>query len=31
MNEFGALVELYWQGKTEVLGEEHNTASVVDV
>jgi uncharacterized membrane protein YpjA len=22
MNEYGALVEWYWQGKTEVLGEE---------
>jgi hypothetical protein len=27
---YGALVEWYWQGKTEVLGEKHYTASVVD-
>jgi hypothetical protein len=31
MNECGALVEWYWQGKTEVLGEKHYTALVVDV
>jgi hypothetical protein len=30
MNEYGALVEWYWHGKTEVLGEKHYTASVVD-
>jgi hypothetical protein len=30
MNEYGALVEWYWQGKTEVLGENHYTAYVVD-
>ena len=30
MNEYGAMVERYWQGKTEVLGEEHYTAWVVD-
>jgi hypothetical protein len=30
MSEYGALVEWYWQGKTEVLGEEHYTACVVD-
>jgi hypothetical protein len=30
MNEYGAMVEWYWQGKTEVLGEEHYTACVVD-
>ena len=29
MNEYGAMVEWYWQGKTEVLGEKH-TAWVVD-
>ena len=26
----GAMVEWYWQGKTEVLGEKHYTAWVVD-
>jgi hypothetical protein len=31
MNEYGALVEWYWQGKTEVLGAKHYTALVVDV
>jgi hypothetical protein len=31
MNEYGALVEWYWQGKTEVLGEKYYTALVVDV
>jgi hypothetical protein len=30
MNEYGVMVEWYWQGKTEVLGEEHYTACVVD-
>jgi hypothetical protein len=25
MNEYGALAEWYWQGKTEVLGEKHYT------
>jgi hypothetical protein len=30
MNEDGALVELYCQGKTAVLGEKHYTALVVD-
>jgi hypothetical protein len=30
MNEYGAMVEWYWQKKTEVLGEEHYTACVVD-
>jgi len=30
MNEYGAMVEWYWQGKTEVLGEKHNTVWVVD-
>jgi len=25
MNEYGAIVEWYWQGKTEVLGEKHYT------
>ena len=30
MNEYGAVVEWYWQGKTEVLGEKHYTAWVVD-
>jgi hypothetical protein len=30
MNEYWAMVEWYWQGKTEVLGEEHYTACVVD-
>ena len=29
-NEYGAMVERYWQGKTEVLGEKHYTAWVVD-
>jgi hypothetical protein len=29
MNEYGAMVEWYWQGKSEVLGE-HYTAWVVD-
>jgi len=30
MNEYGAMVEWYWQGKTEVLGEKHYTTWVVD-
>ena len=30
MNEYGAIVEWYWQVKTEVLGEKHYTAGVVD-
>ena len=30
MNEYGAMVEWYWQGKCEVLGEKHYTAWVVD-
>jgi len=30
MNEYGAMVERYWQGKTEVQGEKHYTAWVVD-
>ena len=30
MNERRAIVEWYWQGKTEVLGEKHYTACVVD-
>ena len=30
MNEYGAMVEWYWQGKPEVLGEKHYTAWVVD-
>jgi len=30
VDEYGAMVELYWQGKTEVLGEKHYTAWVVD-
>ena len=25
MNEYGAMVEWYWQGKTELLGEKHTT------
>ena len=29
-NEYGAVVEWYWQGKAEVLGEKHYTAWVVD-
>ena len=29
MNVYGALVEWYWQGKTEVLGEKHYIAWVV--
>ena len=30
MDGCGAMVEWYWQGKTEVLGEKHYTAWVVD-
>ena len=30
LDECGAMVEWYWQGKTEVLGEKHYTAWVVD-
>ena len=30
INEYGAMVEWYWQGKTEVLGEKHYTVWVVD-
>ena len=30
VDEYGAMVEWYWQGKTEVLGEKHYTAWVVD-
>ena len=30
MNEYVAMVEWYWQGKTEVLGEKHYTEWVVD-
>ena len=30
MDEYGAMVEWYWQGKTEMLGEKHYTAWVVD-
>ena len=30
MDEYGAMVEWYWQGKTEVLREKHYTAWVVD-
>ena len=30
MDECGVMVEWYWQGKTEVLGEKHYTAWVVD-
>jgi hypothetical protein len=30
MNEYVALVESYWQGKTELLVEKHYKASVVD-
>ena len=29
-NEYGAMVEWYWQGKIEVLGEKHFTAWVED-
>ena len=30
MNEYGAMVEWYWLGETEVLGEKHYTVWVVD-
>ena len=30
VNEYGALVEWYWQGKPEVLEEKHYATSVVD-
>ena len=30
VTEYGAMVEWYWQGKTEVLGEKHDTVWVVD-
>jgi len=30
INEYGAMVEWYWQGNTEVLGGKHYTAWVVD-
>ena len=30
MNGYGAMVEWYWKGKTEVLGEKHYTLCVVD-
>ena len=30
MNEYGAMVERYSQGKTEVLGEKYYTVWVVD-
>jgi len=30
MNEYAAMMEWYWQGKTEVLGEKHYTVWVVD-
>jgi len=30
MNEYGVMVEWYWQGRTEVQGEKHYTAWVVD-
>ena len=30
MSEYGAMVEWYWQEKTEVLGEKHYTAWAVD-
>ena len=30
MNGYGAMMKWYWQGKTEVLGEKHYTAWVVD-
>ena len=30
MDEYGAIVEWYWQGKTEVLGEKYYTVWVVD-
>ena len=30
MDEYGVMVKWYWQGKTEVPGEKHYTARVVD-
>ena len=30
MNGYGAMVEWYWQGKTDLLGEKHYTVWVVD-
>ena len=30
MNEYGAMVEWYWQGKSEVLGEKNYRVWVVD-
>ena len=30
MDEYGKMVEWYWQEKTEVLGEKHYTVWVVD-
>ena len=30
MDEYGAMVEWYWQGKTQVLGEKHYAVWVVD-
>jgi len=30
MDGYGAMVEWYWQGKTEILGEKHYTVWVVD-
>ena len=30
MDEYGAMVEWYWQGKTELVGGKHFTAWVVD-
>ena len=30
MNEYGAMVEWYWQGKTDVLGEKYYAPWVVD-
>jgi len=30
MDDYGAMVEWYWQGKSDVLGEKHYTVWVVD-
>ena len=30
MNEYGAIVEWYWQGKTEIQGEKQYKVWVVD-
>ena len=30
MNEYGAMLEWYWQAKTAIRGEKHYTASVAD-